>query len=320
MKYLKYLLILLFIPFIVYAENNIEITKIELIEKSPYVAELESATNDNLKLKFNLSFTKLNDYAKYQVILKNNTNKDYGVDNTSTFNDGEFIKYEYSIDGDKVLHANSEKTIYVTITYSKEISEDKYENNKYSEKNNVSIEFSNDEKEQDKELETVKFVTNPKTSSNELIYLIISFSIIAILFIIITKNNKLKKYMLIILMLIPITIYALEKIHLDLETYIEIEQTKIFYIATHFDSEIIEQKEYHYIDGMTIEEWMNSRYNIDNFEYDEEAARCSVNNRYLYDNLEDANKTILPPKSVPKNSIIIENNIYITGIGGVCID
>ena len=316
MKYLKYLLILLFIPFIVYAENNIEITKIELIEKSPYVAELESATNDNLKLKFNLSFTKLNDYAKYQVILKNNTNKDYGVDNTSTFNDGEFIKYEYSIDGDKVLHANSEKTIYVTITYSKEISEDKYENNKYSEKNNVSIEFSNDEKEQDKELETVKFVTNPKTSSNELIYLIISFSIIAILFIIITKNNKLKKYMLILLMLIPISIYALERIHLDVETYIEIENTKLFYIGTKDDNEIVNSKEYHYIDGMTFEEWMDSRYNIDNFEYTEGIDLCTFGARYLYENLEDTRWR--GRYSIPYNTIIIENNTYVTGIGGIC--
>jgi len=263
MKKIKYmLLLLLFIPFIVLAKSDVEIKSVTLLEKSDYVEELENATYNDLKLDFKLKFVTLNDYAKYKVIIKNNTDKDYEIDNQTTFNEGNFIKYEFNIDNDsKILKANEELNIYVNISYIKEVESSNFVNGKYVDSNTVSLELSNFNNIDDKE--NIKFIVNPNTDTGYIIAILLVL-LLSILVIILIKNRKAKRYIaILILLLIPLYVYAIEKIKLDVETYVEIVKNNKFTVVlfTHpadvLDGELLE---FEYEEGMTFNDYFNSSY------------------------------------------------------------
>ena len=108
MKKIIILLIILSFPLIVFAKSNVEITNITLLEEQTIdVEEIEPVKFKDLKLNFNLRFNALNGKAIYKLTVKNNTDKDYAIDDASTFNEGEFIRYDYSIyETYKILKAN----------------------------------------------------------------------------------------------------------------------------------------------------------------------------------------------------------------------
>ena len=262
MKNIKYLLLLLlFIPIIAFAKDNVEIESITLLEKSEYVSELENATYDNLKLDFKLKFVNKDDYAKYKVILKNNSDKDYEVDNQTTFNEGNFVKYEFNVDNDlKILKANEELVIYVKISYIKEVDSNSFVNGKYVDNNTVSLELSNfDEIDEN---ENIKFVVNPNTDTGYMIAIVLIL-ILSILIIILIKNRKTKRYItMLILLLIPLYVYAIERIRLDVDAYVEIVKKNKFELLFYFCDAPEEsyEYEYEYEDGMTFNDFLNSSY------------------------------------------------------------
>ena len=269
MKYIKYFLLFLFIPFIALAKNDVEIKSVSLVDKSEEVTELEKAKYNGLKLDFSLKYINKNDFAKYKVIIKNNSDKDYEVDSQTTFNDGEFIKYEYTIDNNKkVLKGNEELTMFIIITYFKDVDDSKFIDGKYNEKNNVYIELSNDNIIDEGEKNIISFVTNPETNANEEIVFIVISAILCILIIISLKDIKTKTFMLIIVLLsTPIFVNALEKIKIDVETYIEIDKNSTMYIKTNdCDKNTYQEIEYFfdytYITDMTFKDFINSsKYN-----------------------------------------------------------
>ena len=271
MKKFKKLLIiiLLLIPFIVLAENkDVEIKSIELVDKSEDVEELEKATFKDLKLNFSLKFTTKDDYAKYKIVLVNNSDKDYEIDNTSTFNEKKFIKYDYEVDNkDKILKSKDELTVNVIITYIKELEDSDFVDGFYKETNSVSLELVNDNEVIDNP--AIKMVTNPNTSTGYILLAIIAIilSLILILFI---RNKRAKLFIIAILLTIPLTVYALEKIKIDVETYIEIEKVEkietAFFRLDIVNCTLLRREEIEYEVGMTWEKFINSSYfdRIDN--------------------------------------------------------
>ena len=326
MKKLKYLLLLLLaIPFLVQAETkNVEITKVELVEKSDDVEELEEASFEGVKLNFYIKFINKDDFAKYKVVIKNNSNKDYEIDNSSIFNDKDFIKYEYELDSeDKVLKAKEEIVVYITITYYKEIDTSKFVDGKYIEKNNVSIEFTSNQEDEVIEEPIMRFATNPDTSTSDIIKIVVVLAIMSIVLAIVVNSKKGKVFLIALLLIIPLTAYALEKINLEVETYVMIEEpveTKVFYIAPdniRNTEEVKDKVEYSFVEGMTWEDWLNSKYNVDKFNYVEGADFCATGDKYLIIKSKDGNN--YTTKLVLKTETIIVDQIYFTGIGVQCI-
>ena len=261
MKYIKYLLItLLLVPFIVLAETkNVEIKSISnYVDKSDAAEELEKPNIEGLKLGFKLKFTKQDDFIKYKFIIKNNTDKDYEIDNSSTFNEKKFIRYDYEVENNaKVLKANEELSITVTITYVKALDDSEFDNGVFTETNQVSLELVNDSNEViDNPI--IKMATNPETSTGS-ITLIISSIIISLLLILFIRNKRSKLFIIAILLLIPITIYALERIKIDVETYIEIRKVNTFKLNIS-DCNGVQSKLIEYEQGMTWEDFINSSY------------------------------------------------------------
>ena len=211
-KYLIFILVLL-VPFLVKAKDNVEIKKVELIEKSDYVEILEEPTFEGLKLNFNIEFSYVNDYAKYLVTVTNNSSKDYEIDSTTQFNKGEYIGYYFELEKDtEILKAGETREVVLGIAYVSEVPNDKLVNGKYEEKNNAIIVLKNDDK-----------VVNPYTSSIPIV--IIAIAIIALIVLLISQKRKKELiFVLIGISLIPITIYALEKLVLNVSVDVTVKR------------------------------------------------------------------------------------------------
>ena len=116
--------------------------------------------------------------------------------------------------------------MYVTLTYTKQVPNEELTDGKYEEDNSMVINLSYGEED------------NPETGG--LIYgvlaLIVLFAIVFVLSSTIykAKNNSIPMYIIIGLLLIPVTIYALEKITINLDTHVEIENKDHFCVIVSY--------------------------------------------------------------------------------------
>ena len=210
-----YFLILfsVFIPN-VYAKNKINIESVTLIEKSDKVIELENPTVDNMNIGFNLNFVEINDYVKYKVIISNDSNKDYYIDNENKFSGSDYVEYIYDYENyDSKIKPNSKLEMYITIKYIKAIPMDKLVNGIYKESNNMSIDL------------TDVIITNPETYSNMLVIIFIFISLVYSI-VRVCKHKKIRLSIIVIPILLPLTIHAIEKLTIRIETNIIIEKNR----------------------------------------------------------------------------------------------
>ena len=208
-------LTLLLIPN-VFATNNVSIDSITLKEKSESLLVNSQPTSNGMNIQFDLGFLKVGDYVKYEVVIANDSNKDYYIDNESKFTNSEYISYKYDFDNNiEKIKPNSKLTMYITIQYSKKVPPEKLVNGIYTEENAMRLDL------------TDVLITNPKTYVNVVFLVLILTILILITIIQVTKKKKIGLNILLIgLLLIPITTYALERITIRAQTKILIEEKR----------------------------------------------------------------------------------------------
>ena len=86
MKKILYLIILLFIPFYVYADScdlsKIKIEAVSVSNNNGEVVETESTTQDN-NINFNLKMSKPGDSITYRIVIKNESKEDLEIDKSN---------------------------------------------------------------------------------------------------------------------------------------------------------------------------------------------------------------------------------------------
>ena len=103
--------------------NDIEISNVELLEKSDEVkANIEDYKDLNINL--NTLFFSKDDYVKYKISIKNNTNNTIKIDDILDNFNSEVLETIYDIDK-KELKSNEEYTFTLTIKCIKDIEEEK---------------------------------------------------------------------------------------------------------------------------------------------------------------------------------------------------
>ena len=212
---LVFVLTIIFIPN-AFASNRVNIESINLIDKSETIIINSKPNINGMNLEFDLSFLNVGDYAKYEVVINNNSNKDYYIDNESKFTNSEYIsyKYEFANNIDRIK-PNSNTLMYITIKYNKKVPSEKLVNGIYKEENAMRLDL------------TDVIITNPNTYINIIFLVIVLITLIVITIINITKKKKILLNVLLIgLLLIPITTYALERITIKAETKIIIEESR----------------------------------------------------------------------------------------------
>ena len=195
------ILSIIFIPNVYAADVSIE--SITMESKSDNTTIVNEATYSNLKVNFDVKFTKKDDYIKYKIVINNPTNEDYEITDTQNTKPSEYIKYEYTYDdNNKIVEKNKKTILYVTITYDKEVPEELLLTGEtFQENNSITISLGNNE-------------LNPDTGRIIVKTLILIILILGIaLTIYVNKiNKKTLGVLLIISLFIPISVYALKQI------------------------------------------------------------------------------------------------------------
>ncbi len=242
---------ILYIPN-VYATDSV---KIESITPTLHNArEIHEPDIDGLDIKFDLSFSNPGDNIVYKIVINNPTKDDYEIIEEKY--ESEYISYDYKFDDEnKIIEKNKKTTLNLTINYDNEVPEEKLSSvGLYNENNNIELKLEEYQSKQneDKQKDN-KQVLNPKTGRIIFKTIILIILILGIsLTIFVNKRNK-KIYLFILsLLLIPTSIYALEKLTINIESKIEINSPFVF---------SIDDNEYNYTKGMTWQDWVDSEYN-----------------------------------------------------------
>lgn len=219
MKKINYLIFALLLSFIfvpnVFAKGNVEIKSIELDSKSDNTVVKKDPTFNGLETNFGLAFKTKGDYAKYKIVIKNDTNTDYKITEDTSFNASEYITYKYNTDS--LVKAKDETTVYVTITYSKEIASSLLVDGKYTENNKAIVQLIDKDGK----------VVNPKTNTTNAIILVTLLIVSLVIVLSLKKKNKFKYSTLALIIgiaSIPTFVSAVESLKLTMNVNVEIEK------------------------------------------------------------------------------------------------
>ena len=231
MKKINYLLLTLLVSIfmipMVFAKDEVKIESYELVENSETTSELSKPKIDGLTISFDLSFSKVKDFAKYKIVVDNPTTKDYEISKDIDFDISDYIDYSYEFEKDNnIVKADSKMTMFIVVTYAKEVPASMMKDGKFIENNKMAISLSNDNASSTSKEE------NPNTASSILIVCVLGLTISLLSLILFAKTKK-QKYIttfILSLFIMPATIFALEKLQVNVETKITIEEK---YKVTH---------------------------------------------------------------------------------------
>jgi len=253
MKKLLSFIFLLFIPFIVNAE--VKITSAEIVDQTKDLEVDPNPKFEGLKLNIDIKFANKGEFVKYKLVVKNDTKKDYEIEAGETFSEGDYIKYltEYEKE-DSILKAGTEREIFITVSYENEVPAEAFKDGKYTESKAVAINLSNNDEQE-----------NPDTKVGYYILATASILFVSLLLIIFNKY-KLDHLMVLVIAIavaLPISIFALEKLTIEIAANIEIAEPKQTFTLAYrcFGSgegrgvEVLEFKK-----DMTWQEYLNSSY------------------------------------------------------------
>ena len=264
MKKLSFLIVL-FLSFMimpnVLAKDTVSIESVTVDSKSDSTIIVNDATYNGLSINFDVKFFGVNDYIKYKVVVDNPTNKDYEITSNSDLNIGEYISYDYNYgDTGNIIKKNSQMTMYINIKYNKEIPNNLFKNGIFTERNNLTIDLGNDDSNN---------IVNPKTGNYILIF-VIMLMIIGISIVVFNPLNNKKYYSLIIIgiLLLPISIYAIEKLQINIDSNVVVSTNPKFCYTYEGQKYYFEFEE-----GMTWGEYVDSLYNKDYIHFDDGKAQ-----------------------------------------------
>lgn len=272
--------LLLFIPVVVNAEtcdnNKVYIDSIKL-DQSRNVEELANATADGKNINLNLEMSDLGDSIKYKIIIKNDSNNDYELDQNNIKLNSEYINYTIELsDNSSIVKAKSSKLVYLNVQYATPVPDNSFENGVL--KDNITMKVN---------LSTENSITNPNTGLRSLSFIVFIIMIMSISFIIL-KKKRIAKIMIVIgtVILIPLGVNALCKCELNINSNVTIKEPK--YLYTYM--------------MQTIGETVDNQYTFDNLE----DALETFNHDYIVKIKVDKNNIIKEAGII----FVIDNNTY----------
>lgn len=132
MKRIICILILLFIPTLVYAktcdEKSITLNSFELVEKTDGTSEIsEGVILEDNNININLKMNDVGDKIIYKFNMKNNSSDEFEIDNNIINNNSEYFDYTLkTTDTSNIIKSNEEKEVLLEVVYKNEIPEEMY--------------------------------------------------------------------------------------------------------------------------------------------------------------------------------------------------
>ena len=221
---IPFILFMLFIPIVGRADNcdldKIKIQSVSIKDKSNSIIEVEPPKIDGKNIKVNLKMTSVGDSIEYTLLLKNDSNVDYEIYENSFQSNSGYI--EYSIDSSNnstVIKAGEEKEVYLKVQYKTVIPDSEFNGEVYNSNENLALNLSN--------VQVLDNIVNPQTNYRIfLLLLAIILCFLAIIFLMFykKKNNTLMIFILGIVSIIPISVFALCKVQINIDSNVSIER------------------------------------------------------------------------------------------------
>lgn len=261
-KYLLVLLILI-IPFMVNAAtcdtDKITINSIKLVDDgNDNVTENSDPVAAGKEIKVDISMSNVGDNAIYKLIVKNDSDEDFEFDKNSINIDSQYIDYSFDIDGTNIIKANSSKEIYLNINYKKEVPDSAFEDGIFLNEQTMNVDLSNNS----------DVPNNPKTGISILLIFLLIVTIFSFLVLAISNNKKYNKLMVLLvalMLVIPVSVYALCRCSLKVDSRVRIE-SKVQSFCIRYGADLVNSEAlyFRYEKGMTWDEYINSDYNEGN--------------------------------------------------------
>lgn len=215
---------LFFIPCIVKAEtceiDKIKLDSITIDNKSDNIAELDTATINNKNINLNLSMSEVGDNITYKIIVKNDSDEDYELDNSNLNINSEYIDYSLEFeDNNNIIKANSNKIIFLKVVYKNGVPEESFVSGEFNDNKTIKLNLSTNNPTNIQNL-----LKNPNTGNLYLLIIVLLFIITLLPFL---KKIKHTKYIILILgttIIIPIYVQALCKCDIEIESKIRIDK------------------------------------------------------------------------------------------------
>ncbi len=216
-KKLLVMLLLLLIPILSYAEtcdeSKIKIESINLSSLEGSAKEKSNPVIDGRNINLNLNMSKVGDSALYTVKVKNESDEEYLLDESSLTKESDYIVYSLETDDDKIIKPKEEKSVSLRVKYHKEVEESDFKDGVYQDNKKLVVNLSNGNN-----------VTsnNPKTGNSFLMYISILIMIIGSTIVI--KVKKTKYIVLLLTLTIPFTVNAICNYNIEFISNIEIKE------------------------------------------------------------------------------------------------
>ena len=235
------LLMIMFSPFVVKAEtcdtDKISIKSIAIEEKSDKVEELGEATADGKNLNLNLYMVNVGDNIKYKVVVENDSDEDYELDKNSFNIESDYMNYTLeSNDDSNIIKANSSKTVFLKVEYKNQVPEELFESGDFSDDKTMTVQLSTEERSS-----IDNILNNPNTGVYSFIVILMILLLVSGYSYIVLKKKKYKKLIILIIgfiVTIPMSVYALCKCELKIESKIVIESPETLqrYLITNYSN------------------------------------------------------------------------------------
>ena len=171
-------------------------------EKSADTTASVSLKDSNVTTK--VTFKKVNDYVVYKLTFKNNDSVDYTIKGITDNNSNEYVTYEYDQHKDETVKAGGTKDILVKVIYSKEVTDVEKRDAKDAVKLSFEIQDPNGN------AVVADTVINPKTNDNTAVYMIIAVISAIGIAVLLVKNKKSVKALVMIALIAPFAVKAAE--------------------------------------------------------------------------------------------------------------
>lgn len=219
-KKLLILLVVLFMPFMVNAKtcdtSKITIDSINLDNKSSNVTEVTPATASGKNVNLDLAMSKKGDNIQYKIVIKNDSDEDFEIDSNSLGLNSNYVTYTIDAGDDHVVKANSTKTVLLRVEYKNTVPAEAYKSGIYNDSKDLVVNLSNGR----------QILDNPKTGMNILFYTLLIGGLCVCTYIVVRKKqHSLMVILLIGIIIIPSSVYALCKCELKVNSKVEIQQT-----------------------------------------------------------------------------------------------
>lgn len=307
-KKILLLLLTLFIPFVVYAEtcNNdkISITSITMENITGSASELDTSIINDKSINVNLGLYNVGDSIRYKMVIKNDSNEDYELDQTSLVLNTDYVNYSFEPVGDsKLIKAGSSKEVYLLVSYNNKVPAEQFATGDFHDNNTLKVNLSTG-------------ISNPKTGvENHILALTLVLILSMGAYLLLRKKGYATLFITIagIAIIIPITVNAICKCELSIESNVVISDKvppTLFEYYINDDGEIEITDYYVGVAASDIDYTISDKTKCINYLSELYLNDYIDYNRYIYDDEIEANAESLCSGGRDKHQKTIGNLIY----------